>query len=38
MRKLKKNDLFILCGIGAGYTSAGLLYKVGKDDLNCGKY
>lgn len=33
-RKIKQNDLIILCGIGAGYTSAAMLYRVGKEDLN----
>ena len=32
--KIKRDDLIILCGIGAGYTSAAMLYKVGKEDLN----
>lgn len=32
--KIKKDDWIILCGIGAGYTSVALLYKVGKEDLN----
>lgn len=32
--KIKTGDYIILCGIGAGYTSAAMLYKVGKEDLN----
>lgn len=33
-KKIKPNDYIILCGIGAGYTSAAILYKVGQEDLN----
>ena len=33
-RKIKTGDYIVLCGIGAGYTSAAMLYRVGKDDLN----